>query len=448
MTAKQLKNSILQMAIQGKLVPQNPADEPVKVTIYKDETPFDVPKNWVWAKLGDAFNMQAGKFIKACDIHSEYTPKRYPCYGGNGLRGYVDTFNIEGVFPLIGRQGALCGNINMASGKFYATEHAVIAKPNIDMDMSWVHYTLIFLNLNQYSTATAQPGLAVSKISNVPIPIPPLAEQHRIVARIEELLPLVETYGEKYDALETLNKSFPIDLKKSILQAAVQGKLVEQDPADEPAAVLLERIKAEKERLIKEGKIKRGKPLPEIKEDEVSFDLPDGWVWCRLGEIVTYNMGKTPPRKELEYWENPTHAWVSIADMVSDGVIDSTKESVNDYAYKNVFKGRKSIKGTLLMSFKLTVGKTSLLGIDAFHNEAIISIYPFIDCNDIMKLYLFKTLPLLSQSGNTKKAIKGNTLNSDSIDALLIPLPPIKEQERIVAMIEELLGVTEGLIGS
>ncbi|HAN10514.1 MAG TPA: hypothetical protein DCP90_07860 [Clostridiales bacterium] len=228
-------------------------------------------------------------------------------------------------------------------------------------------------------------------------------------------------------------------LRNAVLQQVIQGKLVPQNPADEPASVLLERIKKEKEQLIKEGKIKKDKLLPEITDDEKPFDIPESWEWVRLGEICNYSMGKTPPRKEDEYWRNAEYNWVSIADMIADGVIIDTKEKVNQHSNDNLFKGRISKKGTLLMSFKLTVGRVSILGIDAFHNEAIISIYPFADNEGILKNYLFKTLPVLSQSGETKTAIKGNTLNSESINNLLIPLPPLEEQKRIVAKIEEIM---------
>ena len=243
-------------------------------------------------------------------------------------------------------------------------------------------------------------------------------------------------------------------LKNSILQMAVQGKLVPQDPNDEPASVLLERIRAEKERLIKEKKIKREKnpsvifkgadntPYEKIgdkvRQLDTPFDIPESWEWIRFKDLVDYSMGKTPPRKETEYWSNGTLPWVSIADLVADGTVTATKECVNNFSAENTFKGKISKVGTLLMSFKLTVGKVSILGIDAFHNEAIISIYPFVDPDKITTMFLFATLPLLSQSGDTKSAIKGNTLNSDSLDALLIPLPPIMEQKRIFDKLHEL----------
>ena len=171
---------------------------------------------------------------------------------------------------------------------------------------------------------------------------------------------------------------------------------------------------------------------------DTPFDIPESWEWVRFKDLVDYSMGKTPPRKETEYWSDATLPWVSIADLVSDGTVTATKECVNHYAAEHTFKGKISKAGTLLMSFKLTVGKVSILGIDAFHNEAIISIYPFIDPDKITTMFLFATLPLLSQSGDTKSAIKGNTLNSDSLDALLIPLPPIMEQKRIFDKLHEL----------
>ena len=221
-------------------------------------------------------------------------------------------------------------------------------------------------------------------------------------------------------------------LKNSILQMAVQGKLVPQDLNDEPASVLLERIRAEKERLIKEKKIKREKnpsvifkgadntPYEKIGDEvypvDTPFDIPDSWEWVRFKDLVDYSMGKTPPRKETEYWSNGTLPWVSIADLVADGTVTATKECVNSFAAENTFKGKISKAGTLLMSFKLAVGKVPIFGIDAFHNEAIISIYPYVDPDKITTMFLFATSPLLSQSGNTKSSIKGNTLNSDSLN--------------------------------
>ena len=183
---------------------------------------------------------------------------------------------------------------------------------------------------------------------------------------------------------------------------------------------------------------KIGKNEPVCIADEVPFEIPESWEWVRFKNLVSYSMGKTPPRKESEYWTEPVYPWVSIADMNADSTILSTKEMVNEYAAEKTFRKRISKAGTLLMSFKLTVGKVSLLGIDAYHNEAIISIYPFVDNGAIITNYLFYIIPLISQSGQTKTAIKGNTLNSESLDALMIPLPPLREQERICKRLNDL----------
>lgn len=136
----------------------------------------------------------------------------------------------------------------------------------------------------------------------------------------------------------------------------------------------------------------RGKETVDI-SDEIPFEIPESWEWLRFCNLVNYSMGKTPPRKEADYWNNPVYNWVSIADMVSDGHISETKEKVNEYAANYSFKNNISLAGTLLMSFKLTVGKVSILDIDAFHNEAIISIYPYVDTDKITRDYLFCVLP-------------------------------------------------------
>ena len=246
------------------------------------------------------------------------------------------------------------------------------------------------------------------------------------------------------------------DLKNSILQMAMEGKLVPQDPNDEPASVLLERIKEEKEQLIKEKKIKRnnkesiifrknnhfyekiGKNKPVCIDDDIPWEIPNTWEWVKFGSVVDFSLGKTPQRKNPDYWEEGTIPWVSIADMNDGEIINLTKEKVNDYALEKSFKGNLVPKNTLLMSFKLTVGKVSILGMDAVHNEAIISIKPLIDENYVFRDYLFYILPFISQLGDTKSAIKGKTLNSKSLNNLFIPLPNLNEQKRIVKKIKEL----------
>lgn len=217
-------------------------------------------------------------------------------------------------------------------------------------------------------------------------------------------------------------------LKASILKYAMQGKLVEQKPEDGTGEDLFCKMQQVS---------KPNKNVTPIVEEEIPFDIPSSWKWCKFGELVDCSMGKTPPRAEPVWWQNDIH-WVSISDMKDYGHISYTKEMVSQKALEEKFGGI-STKGTLLMSFKLTVGRTSILDIDAVHNEAIISIYPYVDNENYFRDYLFYILPIVTQWGDSKNAIKGKTLNSKSIANLMIPLAPLNELQRIVAKIEELL---------
>lgn len=233
------------------------------------------------------------------------------------------------------------------------------------------------------------------------------------------------------------------ELKNSILQLAVQGKLVSQDPADEPASELLKRIADERTRRIAAGTLvvdKKHTVVP-ITENDILYDLPENWKWARFADIVNFNSGKTPQRQNTQYWSNGKFPWVSIADMQADSITTTTKERVSETAFDECFSGNISPAGTMIMSFKLTIGKVSILGMDAVHNEAIISIYPTAPVDDswILQKWLFKIMPLVAATGNSKNAIKGKTLNATSISNLMVPVPPLAEQERIVAKIEELM---------
>lgn len=234
----------------------------------------------------------------------------------------------------------------------------------------------------------------------------------------------------------------PQELKNSILQLAIQGKLVEQRPEEGTAQELVNRIKINQNMQIKTKQAKICKKIEQITDDVTPFEIPDSWTWIRFGNLVNYVMGKTPPRAESEWW-NGNIPWVSISDMPESGHVKQTKEYITEVAVKDKFGGRISPAGTLLMSFKLTVGRVSILDIEAVHNEAIISIYPFYDENHINQTFLFYILPFISQFGDSKNAIKGKTLNDTSISNLLIPLPPLAEQKRIVAKIEELLPLVD-----
>ena len=398
MNGKQLKNSILQWAIQGKLVPQDPNDEPASVLleriraekarlvkekkikkdknesiIYRGEDnsyyekfiatgevkcidediPFEIPLGWEWCRLKHMCSMQAGKNISASKIHAEKSSLHpYRCVGGNGLRGFTNIFNTEGDFAIVGRQGALCGCLNIESGKFYATEHAVVVNSYGIISSLFIYHFFTALNLNQYATATAQPGLAVSNIMEVFIPLPPLSEQQLIVSKIQELLPFVKTYERAQNELNTLNAVINEQLCKSILQEAIQGKLVSQIADEGTAQELLEQIRQEKHNLVKEGKLKKsaladtviykgddnkyyeqvGKKCFDITE-QMPFEIPENWVWVRMGQIGDWGAGSTPQRGNTNYY-NGNILWLKTGEL-NNGIVYDTEEKVTQKAFQD-----------------------------------------------------------------------------------------------------------------
>lgn len=476
MNAQQLRNSILQEAIEGRLVPQDPNDEPASVLlerireekkrlvkegklkkkdleekpISEDEKPFEIPDSWEWVRIKAILSLQAGKNVTSADIHSEQKGVfKYPCYGGNGLRGYVKNYNNEGSYPLIGRQGALCGNVNMAHGQFWATEHAVVTDGWGMTDVKWQYFFLIALNLNRYATATAQPGLAVSNIIEVPIPLPPLAEQKRIVAKIEELLPKVEEYDKAQEALDKLNKELPERLKKSILQEAISGRLVPQDPNDEPASVLLDKIRKEKAKLVKEGKLKKKDLIePPITDDEKPFDIPQTWEWVRLGEIGLFERGNGIKRDETFESGYPC---VRYGEMYTKYKFAPTFEKTVSFTSKSVFeKCRKAHKGDLFMALTGENKQDISLAAQYVGDEEIavggdLCHFTMIEVFGLFFVYLINS----TYFSNKKEILATGDIivhiSTDKLSSIPVPLPPLAEQKRIVAKIEELFAEIDKL---
>ena len=467
MTAQDLKNSILQRAIEGKLVPQRQEEGTAKELLAKiraekarlikekkikkskplpaitdDEKPFDIPESWEWVRIGELFSLQAGKNIKTRYIYHEQTESHvYPCYGGNGVRGFVEFFNSEGDFPLIGRQGALCGNINRATGKFYATEHAVLTRTFSNTDVTWACYFLKALNLNQYATATAQPGLAVSKINQVLIPLPPLAEQHRIVTKIEKLLPDIDAYDKAQTKVQSIEQSFPGAMKKSLLQYAIEGKLVPQRKEEGTAKELLAKIRAEKARLIKEKKIKKSKPLPAITDDEKPFDIPESWEWVRLGELGEWCSGATPSRQHPEYFGGKI-PWLKTGDL-NDGYIKDVPEFITEEGFQHSSTKINPVGSVLIAMYGATIGKLGILQVPATTNQACCACELF---QGIYNKYLFYFL-LANRNFFIRKGMGGAqpNISKAKIIATTIPLPPLAEQHRMVARLEDLLPLCDAL---
>ena len=462
MNTKKLKQLVLDLAIHGKLVPQDPNDEPASELLKRivethgrasnigraskqtktksaissdnlDDVPFEVPEGWVWCRLGECFFMQAGKNVKAEDISEKKTEDcKFECFGGNGLRGYVRSYNHTGKYPIVGRQGALCGNINFAEGDFYATEHAVPVHTFAGTDPMWAYHFLKALNLNQYATATAQPGLSVKVIENVFIPLPPLSEQRRIVAEIEKWFAIIDQL-ESNEA--DLRKSIE-QTKKKVLDLAIHGKLVPQDPNDEPAIELLKRIVETHGRASNIGRASNKKSAISSEEiDEVPFEVPEGWVWTKLGEIGKWQSGSTPSRANKCYYGGDI-PWLKTGDL-NDGFITEISESITEEALKNTSVKLNPTDSVLIAMYGATIGKVGILTFPATTNQACCACSEYF----IDKMYLFYFL-LQERNKFIYKAGGGAqpNISKEIIVDTFIPLPPLSEQRRIVAKIEEVFG--------
>ena len=400
--------------------------------------------------------MQAGKNISASKIFAEYSELHpYRCVGGNGLRGYTDSYNTSGHYSIVGRQGALCGCLNIENGDFYATEHAVVVDAYDIVPTTFIYYFLTALNLNQYATATAQPGLAVSNIIEVMFPLPPIQEQQRIVEQIELIMPLVNKYEQSRSKLDSLNKTIYTQLKKSILQEAIQGKLVPQDPNDEPASVLLERIKEEKAKLFKEGKLKKkdlvdsvifkgednkyyetidGKT--ECIDERIPFDLPHNWCWGTLGNLVQNCSGLAYKKENLD--ERST----SYIRVLRGGNIDDGQWTMKD---DDVMIASKFVKPELLLTAGTFItpavtsieqmGKTALVRDDQPQTVVggfVLMLLPF-----LRDWSLLNYLELIFQSEYYKGYCRSITnksgqafynLSRQKLMQFLVPLPPLNER--------------------
>ena len=315
MTPQELKNSILQLAVQGKLVEQR-AEEGTAEELYKkiqaekqnltaekkikkekplpeitaEEIPFDIPESWKWVRLGEVLSISSGDGLTKREMSEK---GEYPVYGGNGINGYHNNYNVSKKTLVIGRVGYYCGSTHITEDKAWITDNAFIATfDETNINMKWLKYYIDYLNPRNKASSTAQPVISGKLIYPLLFPLPPLEEQKRIVAKIEELLPQIDRYEKAWSKLEEFNKRFPDDMQKSILQYAVQGKLVEQRAEEGTAEELYKKIQAEKQKLIVEKKIKKEKPLPEITAEEIPFDIPESWKWVRIGEVFSHNTGK------------------------------------------------------------------------------------------------------------------------------------------------------------
>ena len=411
----------------------------------ENEIPFEVPEGWAWCRLKHVCTMAAGKAKPTDQIMTEPFEGCYPCFGGNGIRGYVDEYNQDGIFSIVGRQGALCGNINIAKGKFYATEHAVVTTLFSGIDFNWSNYVLEALQLNSYATGAAQPGLSVANVLNVFVPVPPTQEQVHIGIRIAESIKIIENIEDEKENLQTLISS----AKSKILDLAIRGKLVSQNPNDEPASVLLERIRAEKEELIKQGKIKRDKKesiifkgednsyylktgdITEPLEDWELDGLPDSWSFCCLGEICDYGNCINVATVDID-----DSAWIlDLEDIEKDtGIVlqKVRKAKRNSISTKHLFH-----KGQVLYSkLRPYLNKVVLADEDGYCTSEILPLDFQENIIPQYARYYLMSPTFLQYTNKCSYGVKMPRFGTVDGKKTIITLPPLAEQKRIVKAIE------------
>ena len=522
MTGQQLKNSILQMAVQGKLVPQDPNDEPASVLLERiraekeqlikegkikkernpsiifrgadnlpyekvwknepvciaDEVPFEIPESWEWVRLGTILHKLSDgthsrphyvasgiPFISVKDIsggkldfsdckyiteeeHCELYSRCNPEYGDilltkvgtTGIPVIVDTTNEFSLFVSV---ALLKFNQEMLSNEYLA---CLINSP------------LVQKQAEKNTRGVGNKNWVMRDIANTLIVIPPLLEQQRIVSKLQKILPFVDNYAHAYSKAKKLNNGFPNLLKKSILQEAVQGKLVPQDPNDEPASILLERIRAEKERLIKAGKIKRDKHESVIFrrdnshyekcgsndvciDDEIPFDIPNSWCWTRLDNIITVRGGKRLPKGE-KLLESPTdHVYIRVTDMKNNSIDLNDLHYIDDKVYREISNYIITKDDIYIVIVGSTIGKVGIVpneldGMNLTENAARLT--PYLVDKEYLLLAL-QTEYLQRQFLDKTNQVGQPKLALIRLKTSLIPMPPLEEQKRIAQMYKHLL---------
>ena len=504
MTGQQLKNSILQMAVQGKLVPQDPNDEPASVLLERiraekeqlikegkikkeknpsvifrgadnlpyekvgknepvciaDEVPFDIPESWEWVRLGEIFQHNTGKALNSSNksgVLLEYITT-------SNL--YWDRFELENLRSMYFTENEIekcqvskgdllvCEGGDIGRAAIWLKDYKICIQNHIHRLRSYVplctrfYYYVFFLY--KYAGWIGGKGIGIQGLSSnalhsLLVPVPPIAEQERIVKRLEIIKPLSDKYSEASEQIQELNNLFPEHLKKSILQYAVQGKLVPQDPADEPASVLLERIRTEKEKLIKAGKIKRDKHesvifrrdnsyyekvdgIERCIDDELPFEIPDSWEWTTIG-TTCINIQYGSSRKS----ESTGTMAVLRMGNIQNGRIDtqklvytSDKEEIAHYPleYNDLLFNRTNSKEL--------VGKTAIYKseVPAIYAGYLIRITPLID-SDYLN-YVMQTQFYWFYCQNVRSdAIGQSNINAEKLKNFIYPLPPLHEQKRI-----------------
>ncbi len=495
---KKLRELILELAVRGKLVPQDESDEPASEllkriaaekaklvaegkikkdkpleSITESEKLFVLPIGWEFVRLADIIKISSGDGLTSDQMDKS---GKIPVYGGNGVTGYHSISNVIKRTLVIGRVGYYCGSIHITPESAWVTDNAFITKfSQENISMSFLYWLLRITNLKENESATAQPVISGRKVYPIVVGLPPFEEQHRIVAKVDELMALCDQLenqhnnaaeaheklvthllrtltqsqnaedfnthwqriSEHFDTLFTTEASIDA-LKQTLLQLAVMGKLVPQDPNDEPASELLKRIQAEKAKLIAEGKIKKDKPLAEITEEEKPFDLPVGWEWVRLGEIT--NFGTT---EKLSFISDET--WVlDLEDIEKD-----TSRLLNKHRFcdKRSLSDKNSfLEGDVLYGkLRPYLNKVIVADESGVCTTEILPIRCYGSFSSHYFKYALKSPHFINYVNARSYGMKMPRLGTEDGRKANFPLPPLAEQHRIVAKVEELMVICDQL---
>ena len=414
-----------------------------------DEIPFDIPKNWAWSRLGTLLiNRDGERKPLSSSVRSKQNEKKYDYYGATGVIDKVDSYIFSEKLLLVGEDGAnllskIKPNAFFAEGKYWVNNHVHILDAT---DKSLLDYVIVVINsisLDNYITGSAQPKLSQERLNKILLPLPPLSEQRRIVEKIEELLALVDDLETNKTDLQSYIKQ----AKSKVLEMAVRGELVPQNPEDEPASVLLERIK--KEKPSQKSKDKTTVHNTHY-EEELPFDIPKNWVWCRLGEVCDFERGITFPSsaKQFQYFENSIPC-IRTTNVQEELELDDIWFIDKSYTKNNENKLLK-INDIIMSSAnsKELVGKTCLVKkIDTKFTFGgfVLVIRNKFDYNK----YIFYLLRNIFFKGYFRKISTQTTnianINIALLEEIIIPLPPLAEQHRIVEKIEHIFAVLEEL---
>lgn len=486
MTPEQLKASILQYAIQGKLVEQrleegtaeelfneiqNEKNDLIKEKKIKKEKPqpelcdedipFDIPENWKWVRVGEMGSWASGatpsrtnpqfyggtiSWLKTGDLNDGYIEEVPEHITELALEKTSVRLNPEGSV-LMAMYGATIGKLGILNKPMTTNQACCACIPFSGVFNKYLFYFLMSQRSSYIGMAEggAQPNISKEKIVSSLMPLPPLEEQHRIVAKIEELLPYVDCYAESYEKLEQFNAKFPEDMKKSILQYAVQGKLVEQRLEEGTAEELYQQIQEEKQKLLNEGKIKKEKKLEDISDFDIPFDIPDSWKWIKVGELsskVTDGEHKTPHRvkKFCGYY------LLSARNVLNGSIRLDDVDYVDEEEYKRISMRCNPQEGDILLSCSGSVGRCTCIRDKnkyvMVRSAAMIS--PILIDSKYLMYAIQSECVQMQIREKTKQTAQANLFQAAIIN-LVIPVPPVKEQRRIVDKIEELLPFCEKL---